>query len=284
VGFQHIENFYRYPNILMFRRVYALEKIHGESADLTWNDGKLTYFPGNQSEVRFKELFDDAKLRDVLSRISPDVVVYGEVYGGGVQHMRLVYGETFSFIAFDVKINGMFLSVPNAVEVCGQLGIEFVPFSEVDCTQEALDAERDKPSVVAERRGMGTDKHREGIVIRPLEELTRNNGERLICKHKNEKHAERATPQTKVIDPAKVAALSGAQAIADEWVNEIRLQHVLDKIPTPHSMATIPILIKAMQEDVFREAKGEIVESKEAAQAIGRKAAELFKKALASTA
>ena len=123
---------------------------------------------------------------------------------------------------------------------------------------------------------MGADKEREGVVLRPLIELTKNNGERIITKHRIEKFSERSTPQ-KVADPAKLAVLGEAKAIAEEWVTPMRLTHVLDKLPNVTDMAQTVEVITAMVEDVYREAKGEIVESKEAETAIGRRTAKLLK-------
>ena len=48
-------------------------------------------------------------------------------------------------------------------------------------------------------------------------------------------------------------------------------------------MESVPQIIKAMIEDVYREGKGEIVESKEATKAIGNKTVQLFKQKLNST-
>ena len=48
-------------------------------------------------------------------------------------------------------------------------------------------------------------------------------------------------------------------------------------------MEGIPQIIKAMIEDVYREGKDEIVESREATKAIGNKTVQLFKQKLNST-
>jgi hypothetical protein len=71
--------------------------------------------------------------------------------------------------------------------------------------------------------------------------------------------------------------LEQAEAIADEWVTEMRLTHVLDKLGNPADMSATPKVITAMLEDVLREASGEIVESKEARKAIGARAVKLYK-------
>jgi hypothetical protein len=72
--------------------------------------------------------------------------------------------------------------------------------------------------------------------------------------------------------------LTEAQAIADEWVTEMRLEHVLQKLPGCDDMTATPRVIEAMCEDVFREGSGELVESSEARSAIGKVTAKLFKK------
>lgn len=154
------------------------------------------------------------------------------------------------------------------------LGMEFVPYEKGPTDLAWLDSQRDRDSIVAERRGI-LGKRREGVVLRPLIEVALNNESRVIAKHKRDEFAERATPQ-KVVDPATLAVLAGAQAIAEEWVTEMRLSHVLDKIPGPHGMEHTPVVIRAMVEDVEREAAGEIVVSKEARGAIGKRAASLF--------
>ena len=98
----------------------------------------------------------------------------------------------------------------------------------------------------------------------------------VIAKHKGAAFEERATPQ-KVVDPARLVVLSAADAIADEWVTPMRLTHVLDKLGNPTTVQTTPKVIEAMVEDILREAVGEIIESKEARRAIGKKASELFR-------
>ena len=108
-------------------------------------------------------------------------------------------------------------------------------------------------------------------------ELTKNNGQRIICKHKGEKFAERQHVP-KVVDAGKQAVLADAQAIADEWVVAMRLEHILQELPHATGMEHTGEVIKAMVTDVYKEAKGEIVESREVSAAIGRKAAELWKK------
>lgn len=210
--------------------------------------------------------------------------------------MSHTYGPELRFIAFDIQIDEHWLNVLKMDKVATDLGFEVVPWVRVPTEIAILDAERDKPSEVAVRRGMGNDKVREGVVLRPLEEMTDNNGERVILvKYKGEKFSERATPQ-KTVSSDKLVVLKAAEAIAEEWVTPMRLDHVLDKLPIEDcscvdyfgvakgvcpncngagnktlSMQDTPRVIAAVIEDIFSEAKDEIVESKEAKTVIGKK-------------
>ena len=83
-----------------------------------------------------------------------------------------------------------------------------------------------------------------------------------------------------MVDPSRLEVLTQATAIAEEWVTPTRLKHVLDKLDQPGVERTGEV-IRAMTEDVLREGQGEIEDSKDAWQAIGRRTAELFRAGLA---
>lgn len=291
MGYLHIENLYRNQKILSFKRCYALEKVHGTSAHVAYNGSKgseadLTFFSGGEKHERFLALFDATELLQKFASIfqDKDVTVYGEAYGGKQQGMSHTYGLDLKFIAFDVKVGETWLDVPNMADVVTKLGLEVVPWEETSTDLDTLNALRDKPSEVAIRRGMGPDKQREGVVLRPLEEMTVNNDHRVIAKHKIDRFGERNTPQeVRNVDPNKLVVLAQANEIANEWVTEERLSHVIAHLTVdgeaPDIRATGKV-ISAMIEDVYREAKGEIVESKEAQQAISRKASTMFRQRL----
>lgn len=282
MGYLHIENLYRAQTILLFKECYALEKIHGTSAHLSWNEGKLGFFSGGEKYDSFVKSFDEAKLTEAFTAFGMDkMMVYGEAYGGKCQGMSHTYGKELKFVVFDVRIGEKWLDVPNMAQVAvDRLGLEAVAFTRIPTTIEAIDAARDADSVQAVRNGIGPGKIMEGVVLRPPVELCDNFGNRIIVKHKRADFKE-TTTERKVVDPAKMLVLTEAKAIADEWVTDQRLRHVLDKIPTDvegkHCMEQMRTVIGAMQEDVTREAKGEIVESKEAFAAIGTRTAQLFK-------
>lgn len=278
MGYMHIENLYKNQDILLFKKCWALEKVHGTSAHVIYKASAsgLDLFSGGESPARFAKLFDLIDLHTRLAALGhAEVTIYGEAYGGSQQGMRETYGMELRFVAFDVQVGDSWLSVPDMAQIIEATGLECVPYEEISTDLADLDQMRDQMSEIAVRRGCG-DKRREGIVLRPPIEVTKNNGHRIIAKHKNDAFSERATSQ-KVVDPAKLAVLEQASSIAQEWVTPMRLTHVIDKLELPHDMTAMPRVIRAMVEDVYREAVGEIVESRDASSAIGKRTAALYK-------
>jgi hypothetical protein len=280
MGYLHINNLYKDDRIFQFSECYALEKIHGTSAHIKYDNktGEVSFFSGGENYDNFVALFDDHYLRTHLS-LYKSHTIFGEAYGGKQQGMRLTYGDKLKFIAFDVKMDDIgWLNVPEAEEIVKYAGLEFVDYVRIPTLLSRIDEERNKPSTQAKRNGILEDKIREGVVLRPIVETFDHRGNRIISKHKNDIFKE--TTKFREVDPNKLQVLADANKIADEWVTEMRLTHVLDKLIGPHGIEDTRIVIAAMIEDVRREAEGEIVESKEAMKAIGSATARLFKKRL----
>lgn len=279
MSYMHIENLYKNQTILLFKKCYAMEKIHGSSAHISFKieGDRLTFFSGGESQDRFENIFNKEELMTKFKELNLNsVTIFGEVYGGKCQGMSETYGKDLRFVAFDVKIGDSWISVPQAESFVKNLNLEFVHYDEVETSIELLDKLASAESIQAIRNGMSNGKKREGIVLRPLIEATLNNGARIIVKHKNQEFSERIK-QPRVQTEAELKVLSEANEIADEWVTEMRLSHVLDKFPNAEIKDT-PLIIKAMIEDVFREAKGEIIENNLVEKAISKRVAGLFKK------
>lgn len=280
MSYQHIDNLYKSRQILTFREVYAMEKVHGTSAALHWNGTEIKLFSGGAKHEHFVHVFDGLSIAENFAAHFSGirVSVYGEAYGGSMQGMRDTYGDTLRFIAFEVRIDGTWLAVPNAADVVGKLGLEFVPYRLIPTDIAAIDAERDRPSEVAIRRGCGDDKPREGIVLRPPFEVTLNNGKRLVVKHKHDDFRE--TKSSRPLDVAKLAVLEEADAIADEWVTHMRCAHVIAALAAAGTDVTdlrsTGAFIEAMVRDVLREGTGEFVDTKEARKAIARHAGKMI--------
>lgn len=280
MGYMHIDNLYKDQRILLFRECYALEKIHGTSAHVAWRESRVHFFSGGEKHERFKALFDEEKLAAAFTSMGhEEVYVYGEAYGGSQQGQKWRYGESLKFIAFEVSVSKAWLAVPQAHALTETLGLEFVFYKKVPTDLASLDAERDAPSEQARRNGITEDQPREGVVLRPLIEFRDNRDDRIISKHKRDEERETKTTRA-VVDPAKLAVLTRANEIADEWVTPTRLAHVLDKLeggPDSVGMERMREVITAMTEDVLREGAGEFVDSREVRGAIGKKTADVLK-------
>lgn len=290
MGYADIGQLYNTQDILMFRECYAMEKLHGTSAHIRYTPTKdpvnpVGFFSGGEPHDKFVALFDVEALKKAFNEIfggaaemaDSAIVVHGEAYGGKQQGMSHTYGPTLKFCVFDVRVGDVWLNVPNAEDVAKRLGLEFVHYVKISTELAAIDAERDADSVQAVRNGMGSGHKREGVVLRPLVELRKNNGERLIAKHKRAEFAEHLHPP-KVVDPAKMEVMRNAHEIAEQWVVPMRMEHILDGHPEWNDMKHTPFVIKAMLADVQKENKGEFVETKEITTAIGKKTADLWKK------
>jgi hypothetical protein len=293
MAYQNIDNLYKAQEILMLKECYALEKIHGTSAHISYKHERIGFFSGGSKYEDFVKLFDADALKAKLDEkgIPPDksVHIYGEAYGGKQQGMRDTYGNESRFVAFEVKIGDTWLNVPKAHAFVESLGLEFVYYEKIPTTLEAIDAQRDAASVQAQRNGVGVrksgdivfveeEKMREGIVLRPLEEFTLNNGKRLIAKHKRDEFRETKTPRQ--VSPEQLKILENAKAIADEWVTHERLNHILNRGEIEPVIENTGKIIALVIEDIIREASGEIVDSPEARKQISRATALIFKERL----
>ena len=285
MSYAKIHNLYdpRGQEILKDAECYALEKVQGTSAHLTWKNGRITYSSGGADASEFRALFDDAALTEAFRGLSGDAgaTVYGEAYGGTQQGQAWRYGPSLRFVAFEVQAKGGFRPVPVAQGIVVALGLEFVPWKRVTTDLASLDAERDAPSLVARCRGMGVQP-REGVVLRPLAERFVNN-ERAIAKHKRKEERETATYRE--VNAADAVVYENARAVADEWVTAERMRHVAARVSVNLGRALnvrdTPTVIAAMVEDVLIEGASEVPDTaevrKELARAVPRRFNEWMK-------
>jgi hypothetical protein len=299
VGYLHISNLHRDQRILRFPECYALEKIHGTSAHVAYTaeDDSLFFFHGGASAASFGECFPNKEeLKKALWSVASEygvqkVTVYGEAYGGSMHKMSLRYGPKLRFVAFDVMFGEKWLTVVEAHGVAFRLGLEFVHYTKIPTTIEAIDAERDAPSVQAQRNGVEGVQPREGVVLRPFVEVVgeKGDGDRLICKHKRPEANERATSEDVLLARGgalgdKQRALLAGQAAVDEFVTEERLSHVLDHLAAtgvPAEIESTGKVISVMIEDVMREGAGELADTSATKAAIAKKTRTMFHTRLA---
>jgi hypothetical protein len=286
MGYQDIKNLYRpeAQTIFLFREAVAMEKIHGTSSHVRWKDGRISFFSGGASHDAFVALFDVEKLTVIATEKGlAEWVIYGEAYGGKMQGMSHTYGKELRFVAFDVKIHDNWIgSTAKAEQFALGFGLEFVPWAVGPATIEWLAGQRDLPSRMAVRRGIAEPRIAEGIVIRPVIELQYNDGGRVCAKYKRAEFSERGSKADTLADPAARQELNDAREVAEEWVTEERLNHILDCSPLTGLPIVLAIehtgdVVKAMVADVYKEGSGEVPDTKAVRSAISKRAAGMYK-------
>jgi hypothetical protein len=286
MGYLHIDNLYKNKDILMFKECYALEKIHGTSAHISYNENTfnnipftmLNYFSGGVEQSTFERLFDDKILINLFTEKGlgeKEIVIFGEAYGGKTQKMSETYGKELKFVVFDIKVGDCWLSVSDAYGLAISLGLDFVHYNRICTDMESIDKERDAPSIQAIKNGIEEPRLREGIVLRPLIEFLDNRGNRIICKHKSDEFKE--TKTLRIVSEEELKILTDAKEIAEEWVTPMRLNPVLDAHKLENDPKNYGLVIKEMYADIAREGADEISMIKAAKKAISKKTIELLK-------
>jgi RNA ligase. len=285
MGYQHIDNLYKNQTILADPECYALEKIHGTSAHIAFllvNGAlEIKFFSGGEKHENFVKLFDAAKLcenfwkiKGLLGQAITSLTVYGEAYGGKCQGMSGTYGPALQFVAFEVRADDEWLNIPDAETIVYDLGLEFVNYARIKTDMASIDAQRDAASVQSLRNGIIEPKIREGVVLFPLQQRLDHRGNRVVAKHKRDEFRETKTPRV-VTEPS--IEIVNAQKAAHEFVTEMRLEHVLDKLPEHDITQMGNRIIPAMVEDVLREGAGEVVDCPALRKEIARRTAILYK-------
>lgn len=202
-----MQNLYNFPDIPN-GEVICLEKIHGTNSAIGMvleNDERVTLVGSRKllrkrgkdsiyerPYLRFQEdmdgllntLFDNPQ--EYIPSLSPElvrsVIIYGEIYGSGVQNLQYGYNGQTVYAAFDIAINGKFLSFDDCVKLFNEYGIPMAPIlyrgeysfnkiQEVACGNTTL---------------MDGDAHiREGVVMKPVVEQAHPKIGRVIFKCKN---------------------------------------------------------------------------------------------------
>lgn len=291
MGYMHIDSLYKCPQFFeLFAKVYALEKIHGTSAWIFYDakTSTLKLHPGGEKIEHFKVLFDEEFLKTKLANICLinqwDLIkVHGEAYGGKQQKMFNTYGPNLKFIVFDVYFESKgqtgFIDVPEAENIAMSLSLDFVHYYLIDNKPEIIEMESNKKSVQAIRNGMGSDKNREGVVVKPIVESTMPNGKRAIFKHKN---AEFWEIQTRRPLGEKLKVVSEIDQIVLDWVTKQRYEHVKDRVLQQKETKNlekgdIRTFLNLMVEDVKRESEGEVIWTDNLERSIRQKTALMFK-------
>lgn len=187
-SYTDIENIKNFPDVLQEGEdVCITEKIHGtnfRSGILQMAEGEFEFHVGTHN-TNLVENPDNAywkcalmyKLKDILE---PNMILYGEVYGYGVQ--KLAYDlKTVDITFFDLSVNGRYINTDDFKAFCKKNKLPQVPILYEGPWKESLMTLANGSSTIA--------KHiREGIVIKPKVERYNSEIGRVVLKHLSEKY------------------------------------------------------------------------------------------------
>lgn len=138
--------------------------------------GNTYWFPWTLPEV--------AKLLAKCAENHTSVVLYGEVYGRGIQ--KLHYGQKgVAFAAFDLLLDGQFVGIDEFLLLTRAHGVATVPYFDVGQTMYSLDMVR---AYASGKATIGGDHIREGVVVKPVEERTDPKLGRVILKYVSDEY------------------------------------------------------------------------------------------------
>jgi RNA ligase (TIGR02306 family) len=187
-AYTEIENLRSYPDVIAEgEEVVVSEKLHGTNCRVGFvtnivDGGRRQQLMAGSRGLRRKEPPDleaarlntywypltlpsvDNLLRDLFTQGHNQAVLYGEVFGSGIQ--SYTYGQrSIAFGAFDLMIDGLFVDHAEFVAWCEKHGIEMVPI--VYRGPYALATIKE----LSEGDSLVGGKHgREGVVVKPVHE------------------------------------------------------------------------------------------------------------------
>ena len=167
-----IENVQRFPSLIPEgTKVVYTEKIHGANCRIGTIDGEpvagshRTQRANTQNCIYWCGYKVCSDLIRDLGEDGLDVIIFGEIFGPGVQDLH--YSQTeVTFRAFDISVNGKYMDYMLFMNLCKVYGIPTVPVLEIsDYSRARLEALTDGQSTLG-------GNIREGVVVKALEEST----------------------------------------------------------------------------------------------------------------
>ena len=162
-----IQNLRHFPDMFApDELVIVTEKIHGTNSRVGFVGDKIcvgshTVERGEEDDLYWSPVGIVRPLLEYLSRWHNQVIIYGEIYGKGVQ--SLIYGANKHpvYRAFDLLVDGRYVSCWELTNLCHEFYVPYVPL---------LYYGKDV-NVVAHANGMSSIDNntlREGVVVRPF--------------------------------------------------------------------------------------------------------------------
>lgn len=190
--YSDIENIRNFPDVLRpGEEVVITEKLHGKNCRLglvrvPGEGGDSFEFVAGSNDVRRKEV--DLKgrpsdfwspmtepVRDLMRHVSDgrhSVVLFGELYGSGVQDMAYGLGNgAKGFRAFDIARDGNYLDFDEKAALFARFGVESVPhLFRGPFSWQAVEEQTYGPTTMCPTDLAGRFQGREGCVVTPVEE------------------------------------------------------------------------------------------------------------------
>lgn len=335
IKYSSIENTYRQQFIDLIKEDgldsgewVVTEKIHGGQFSIYY-DGKeikastrTTFLTDDIDFFNWPKVLADnqdkvKKLYEILESKNKDIsviIVYGELFGGSYPHpevdkvknaKRLQKGVHYHpdnlFYAFDIRVDGKYLTVDECNELFEQVGLFYAKPIFRGTFEECLNHSNKFPSEISGWLGLPPidDNVAEGVVIKPVEPRFLGIGERVILKSKNEKFEERKSKKKRPKKPVKEITLSETgvrlQEELESMVTENRLQNVLSKkgeMPYPIPKDYFGEIMKEFSFDIWEEFNKDFEqeyvnldkqEQKKISKKLNQTAAQLVKKVLFSS-
>ena len=142
--------------------MYGSHNVDKGSDSLGLYDTDLWRTVADKYNIREK-LWDLFKLTKARYGIEDGIVIYGEIYGPGVQK-NYDYGLTeLTYAGFDATINGQYTDTARSFVIHQWLGLPYVPILAVDNWSQEL-----QDSYVFDNHIQGTKVPHEGVVVKCL--------------------------------------------------------------------------------------------------------------------
>lgn len=168
-----------YEKFLPGEEVVATEKIHGNNCRVGLLNGE--FYAGSRTtrkdpvKERDKSIYwpvvEDEDVRDLLKGLARDfqakvVILFGEVFGSGVQSLDYGQKKTKGFRAFDIYIDGRFLDYDDFEASCNRFGVAYAPLLH----RGPFDLRQIKEISNGKTTLPGAEHIREGVVVRTAKE------------------------------------------------------------------------------------------------------------------
>lgn len=171
VKYTDIENIMNFPNVLQEgEEVIMTEKVDGCTFRAGWINGE---FYCGSAKTAFKpdvnsKWLDVAHKYDLVSKLRdyPNTVVYGELFGAGVQSLRYGLDDSWDLRVFDIYLGleDRYANFDEMVEWCEKLDLPMVPLIyRGEFNQDVLRQHTTGDSTMASHI-------REGVVVKPVKE------------------------------------------------------------------------------------------------------------------